>query len=200
MSRLTKLQLIGPLVLGCTIIAAELATYLLAWMPSSEFAWYLNLEVFGVFQRSHYMLSNHFVVPYFQLLFVAAPIMLLTCSGFAFRLRFPIAAASNLELRLCVLPGLHMAKGRSAPRTGRISYRRGVRLIVQFVGLGSDVWTAGLHPGRAPHDVTAFFYSVACVVSSLRPRGLRMCTFIPRRPLAPLQCPSALRSLLSRCG
>jgi hypothetical protein len=97
MSRLTKLQLIGPLVLGCTIIAAELATYLLAWMPSSEFAWYLNLEVFGAFQRSHYMLSNHFAVPYFQLLFVAAPLMLLTYSGFAYRLRFPIAVASNLS-------------------------------------------------------------------------------------------------------
>ena len=83
MSKLAKLQLIGPFVLACTIIAAELATYLLAWMPSSELAWYLNLEVFGVFQRSHYILSERFSVPYFQMLFIAAPIMLLACGGFA---------------------------------------------------------------------------------------------------------------------
>ena len=96
MNRLTKIQLIGPLALACTIAAAELAAKLLAWMPSSEFVWYLNLEVFGVFQRSHYFLSDHFVVPYFQLLFIAAPITLLACSGFALRLRLPVAIASNL--------------------------------------------------------------------------------------------------------
>jgi hypothetical protein len=85
------------LVLACTIIAAELATNLLAWMPSSTFAWYLNLEVFGVFQRSHYLLSGLFGVPYFQLLFIAVPIIILACGGFAFRQRFPVAAASNLS-------------------------------------------------------------------------------------------------------
>jgi hypothetical protein len=97
MIQLTKLQIIGPLVLAFTIVVEELATKLLAWMPSSEFAWYLNLEVFGVFQRSHYILSDHFSIPYFQLLFVAAPIMLLASGGFAFRQRFAIAAASNLS-------------------------------------------------------------------------------------------------------
>jgi hypothetical protein len=97
MAKLAKLQLIGPLVVACTIIAAELATNLLAWMPSSTFAWYLNLEVFGVFQRSHYLLSGHTGVPYFQLLFISVPIMILACGGFALHQRFPIAAASNLS-------------------------------------------------------------------------------------------------------
>jgi hypothetical protein len=97
MNRLTKIQLIGPLALTCTIAAAEFAAQLLVWKPSSEFAWYLNLEVFGVFQRSHYFLSDHFVVPYFQLLFIAAPIMFLATGGLAFRQRFAIAAASNLS-------------------------------------------------------------------------------------------------------
>lgn len=102
MNRLAKLQLIGPLALACTVAAAELATKLLAWMPSSKLAWYLNLEVFGLFQRSHYILSNHFAVPYFQLLLVATPIAFLACCGFAFRQRLPIAIASNLG---CVYVG-----------------------------------------------------------------------------------------------
>ena len=97
MSKLAKIQLLGPLVLAFTIVAEELATCLLAWNPSSEFAWYLNLKLFGTFQQSHYILSDHFSTPYFQLLFVAAPIFLLTFGGFSFRLRLPIAAASNLS-------------------------------------------------------------------------------------------------------
>ena len=98
MTKLAKLQLAGPLVLAFMIVAEELATYLLAWKPSSEFAWYLNLQFFGIFQRSYYILSNYFSIPYFQLLFVAAPILLLAASGIVFRLRLPIAIASNLSL------------------------------------------------------------------------------------------------------
>ena len=126
MNRLAKLQLIGPLVLACTIAAAELAANFLAWMPSSEFAWYLNLEVFGVFQRSHYMLSDRFAVPYFQLWFVAAPILLLACSGFAFRQRLPVAAASNLScVYVCFLAFVWQSVGapplRAASLTGAAS-------------------------------------------------------------------------------
>jgi hypothetical protein len=97
MTKLAKLQLVGPLVLALTIVAEELATYWLAWKPSSELAWYLNLKLFGAFQRSHYILSDHFSTPYFQLLFVAAPILVLAYGGIAFRLRLPIAVASNLS-------------------------------------------------------------------------------------------------------
>jgi hypothetical protein len=97
MARLAKLQIIGPVVLCVVIIAEEMAAYALALMPSSEFVWYLNLKLFGAFQRSHYILSDHFSTPYFQLLFVAAPILLLAYGGIAFRLRLPIAIASNLS-------------------------------------------------------------------------------------------------------
>jgi len=97
MTKLAKLQLIGPLVLFLVIAAKELATCALAWYPSSATAWYLNLKLFGVFQRSHYMLSDHFSIPYFQLLFVAIPILLLACIGVGLRRRFPIALASNLS-------------------------------------------------------------------------------------------------------
>ena len=97
MTRLAKLQLIGPFVLAFTLIAEELATYLLAWNPSSEFAWYLNLKLFGIFQRSHYVLNDHLGIPYLQLLLVAAPILLLAFGGSALRLRLAVAAASNLS-------------------------------------------------------------------------------------------------------
>lgn len=86
------------MVLAFTIVAEELATYLLAWRPSSEFAWYLNLKFFGIFQRSHSVLSEHIGIPYLQLLFVAVPILFLVWSGSALRLRLPIAIASNLSL------------------------------------------------------------------------------------------------------
>lgn len=97
MARLAKLQLIGPFALALTIIAAELAAYWLNCKPSSELAWYLNLTTFGIFQRSHSVLSEHFGIPYLQLLFVATPILLLAYGGFALRLRLPAALASNLS-------------------------------------------------------------------------------------------------------
>ena len=98
MHRLAKLQLLGPLSLLAAILAEEAAAYWLATRPSSAFAWYLNLELFGVFQRSHYVISDHIGVPYFQLFFVAAPILALTFWGLAFGRRLPIAVASNLSL------------------------------------------------------------------------------------------------------
>ncbi len=98
MSRLAKLQIIGPAVLSAAIVAGELAAHALALKPSSEIIWYLNLQLFGVFQRSHYILSDHFAIPYFQLLFVAAPILLFTWIGLAFHRSLPIAVASSLSL------------------------------------------------------------------------------------------------------
>jgi hypothetical protein len=97
MNRLAKLQLIGPIVLALTIIVEELATYALALKPSWSVVWYLNIELFGIFQRSHYVLSDNFGVPYFQLLFVAVPILLLTSIGIIVRRPLMISVATNLS-------------------------------------------------------------------------------------------------------
>jgi hypothetical protein len=97
MTRLAKLQLIGPIVLAMTIIAAELAAYLLALKPSSVAIWYLNIEVFGIFQRSHYVLSDQYGVPYLQLLFVALPLLVLAAIGFASRQQLLIALNSHFS-------------------------------------------------------------------------------------------------------
>lgn len=96
MNRLAKLQLFGPFVLSITIIGAELAAYLLAMKPSSMVAWYLNMEIFGVFQRSYYVLNQLFGVAYFQLLFVAIPMLLLVSIAVASRRPFLIAGVSHI--------------------------------------------------------------------------------------------------------
>ena len=98
MSRLAKLQLIGPTLLALVIVAEELAAYWLAYRPASALAWYVNLELFGIFQQSHAMLATACSVPCLQLLFVAAPILLLTGAGVAYGQRLPLALASNLSL------------------------------------------------------------------------------------------------------
>ena len=95
MNRLAKLQLFGPIVLAMTIVAAELATQLLALKPSSMLAWYLNIEIFGMFQRSHYVLGNFFGVPYLQLAFVAIPLLLLCSIGLVVRRPLVIAITSH---------------------------------------------------------------------------------------------------------
>ena len=97
MSKLAKLQLIGPVVLALAIVAAELAACFLAWKPSSAFAWYVNLELFGIFQRGHSVLGSNFNAPYLQLWLVAVPMLFLSLGGFALRSRLPIALASNLS-------------------------------------------------------------------------------------------------------
>jgi len=98
MSRLAKLQLIGPVLLALVIAAEEGAAYWLAYKPSSQLAWYLNLELFAIFQQSHAILAAACDVPGLQFLFVAAPILLLTCAGFASRQRLPLALGCNLSL------------------------------------------------------------------------------------------------------
>jgi hypothetical protein len=96
--RSAKLQLLGPLAVATIVIAAEATAYLLAVSPTSPLVWYLNIEVFGIFQRSHYILSDRIPVPFLQLTAVALPLLLLVCCGLAWRRPLLVAAASNFSL------------------------------------------------------------------------------------------------------
>jgi hypothetical protein len=96
--QLAKMQLVGPFVVVAMIVAAEAAAYALVQTPSSALVWYLNIEVFGLFQRSHYVLSDRFALPYFQLVAVALPILFLACGGVVCRRLLLVATASNLSL------------------------------------------------------------------------------------------------------
>ena len=66
MQRFARLQLVGPVVLFCAVLAAEAAAYALAQMPSSGFLWYLNPEVFSIFRRSRAALAELGNVPFAQ--------------------------------------------------------------------------------------------------------------------------------------
>src|SRR5262245_48279000 len=97
MMRLAKLQLIGPVALFVAIAASEAAVYGLAQSPSSQALWYVNIELFGAFQRSHYLLSPYLDVHYLQLLAVALPLLAVALVGYALRHQFLLAIASNLS-------------------------------------------------------------------------------------------------------
>ncbi len=97
MNRLAKLQLLGPLALFLAVLAAESAVYALAVAPRSEWLWYVNLKLFVIFQRSHYILSDLTTVPGSQLIFIALPIFVAACYGFIRGRALPLALASNLS-------------------------------------------------------------------------------------------------------
>ena len=103
MSRLFKLQFLGPLALFVATLSAELAVRALAYAPSSELLWFVNLKMFGIFQRSYYMLSEFVSMQGFQLFGIALPIFLLACYGLAARRRLPLALASHLSFAYAAL-------------------------------------------------------------------------------------------------
>ena len=96
MTRLGKLQLIGPFALFTAVLGAEGAAWALAQSPTSETLWFINLGLFGIFQRSHYLLSSHFSTHYLQLL-VVVPVLLVACLGMILKWRPLLPAASNLS-------------------------------------------------------------------------------------------------------
>ena len=97
MTRLAKLQLIGPIALFGAVLAAESAAWALSKMPSSEFLWYLNLKWFRAFQWSHYTLNDYFTMSYVQLLGIAVPLLTIALIGWALKGRLLVAVASNLS-------------------------------------------------------------------------------------------------------
>ena len=98
MIRLFKLQFLGPLVVFVTTLCAELAARALAYDPSSELLWFVNLRLFGIFQRSYSVLGDAVRIPGVQLFGLALPIFLLACYGLFARRRLPLALASNLSV------------------------------------------------------------------------------------------------------
>src|SRR3954468_6204465 len=101
MNRLFKLQFLGPFALFATTLCAELAARALQYAPNSEFLWFINLRMFGIFQRSYAMLLNlSEVVDGFQYLGIALPIFVfvLACLGLAARSRPPLTVATHLSV------------------------------------------------------------------------------------------------------
>jgi hypothetical protein len=97
MPRHANLQIIGPATVFAMLVAAESAAYALALHPSSPTLWSLNLQLFGIFQKGHYLLSSRIDVAYFQLVGIGMPLLLLACYGLLFKRPLALAAASSLS-------------------------------------------------------------------------------------------------------
>jgi hypothetical protein len=146
MTRLAKLQLIGPVALFGAVLAAEAAAWALAYSPSSELLWYINLEWFAAFQRSHYILSDNFSayisMNYFQLVAIALPLLLLALVGCASRRQLPLAAASNLSLVYTVFLAyawFDMARVPKSASIASISIPSGPDLYLFLILTGASV-------------------------------------------------------------
>jgi hypothetical protein len=97
MNRLFKLQFLGPFALFVATLCAELAARALQYAPSSELLWFINLRIFGIFQRSHALLSELGAIDGFQFFGVVLPIFLLACFGLAAKSRLPFTVATHLS-------------------------------------------------------------------------------------------------------
>jgi hypothetical protein len=98
MNRLYRLQFLGPLALFVATACAELAASALQEAPSSQFLWFVNLRIFGIFQRSHAMLSEIIPIDGVQFFGIALPIFLLACFGLAAKSRIPFTVATHLSV------------------------------------------------------------------------------------------------------
>ena len=98
MRRLANLQLAGPICLLLAVTAAESASWALTQFPSSALLWYLNLEVFTLFRRSRWILSDAGSFPFAQLLLIAGPLVFMALLGLILRRNLLVAIASNLSL------------------------------------------------------------------------------------------------------
>jgi hypothetical protein len=97
MIRLAKLQFLGPLAVLVAVGAAEGAAFALAHIPTSTTLWYVNLRIFGTFQKSYYLLTPLLDFPYMQFFFVALPLFAIATYGIVARRAFPLALASHLS-------------------------------------------------------------------------------------------------------
>ena len=97
MNRLFKLQFLGPFALFSATLGAELAARALEYAPSSGLLWFVNLKIFGIFQRSAALLSYRIPYDGFQFYGIALPIFLLACLGLAAKARLPFTIATHLS-------------------------------------------------------------------------------------------------------
>src|SRR6266702_8781474 len=139
MNRLFKLQFLGPLALFVATLCAELSARALSYAPGSELLWFVNLRMFGIFQRSDALLSEFVAIDGFQLFGIALPIFVLACLGLSARSRLPLALASHLSLAYAAFLLLSWQPGTPTTQAslGRIAVPSGAGLYVLMGILGT---------------------------------------------------------------
>jgi hypothetical protein len=97
MSRLARLQLIGPILLLVGIAGAEATALALAQAPASQVLWYLHLNVFGPFRQGNDILGAYVDLAHGQLALIGLPLFLGAWAGCHFKRMLAVAVASNLS-------------------------------------------------------------------------------------------------------
>src|SRR3954454_11181112 len=97
MNRLMKLQFLGPCALFAATLCAELAARALQYFPNSELLWFVNLQMFNIFQPSDALLSYLVPIDGFQLFGLALPIFLYACFALAAKSRPMFTVATHLS-------------------------------------------------------------------------------------------------------
>jgi len=103
MNRAFKLQFLGQLALFATTLGAELAARALQYDPSSELLWFINLRMFGIFQRSYAAwlnLSEIVSIDEIKYCGLALPIVVLVLAsvGLAAKWRLPLTVATHVSV------------------------------------------------------------------------------------------------------
>jgi len=140
MNRLFKLQFLGPFALFAATLCAELAARALQYAPSSELLWFINLRMFGIFQRSYAWLSYFEVSDGFQFFGLALPIFVLACFGLAAKSRLSFTVATHLSAAYAGFLVLSWQVGvptATQASLGPIAVPSGVGLYVMATILGT---------------------------------------------------------------
>src|SRR6266446_616805 len=156
MPRHARLQIIGPTTLFLALLGAESAAYALGLYPSSQMLWSINLRLFGIFQKSHYLLSNFVNVAYFQILFVGLPLFVTAWYGLIFKRQLAIAIASSLSfIYVWFILCAWYVHERSWHQTSS---------IVAGLAIDSGIWFSGLLLGASLLSVflSHSYYLSAC--------------------------------------
>jgi len=93
-----KLQLVGPIGVIAALTCAECGAHALAYWPSSQLLWYVDLEMFRPLQYSFAAAHERLAFgDLTQTFCVVAPLLTLISLGLLSGRRFPLAVASNLS-------------------------------------------------------------------------------------------------------
>src|SRR5882757_6372739 len=140
MYRLFKLQFLGPFALFAATLCAELAARALQNAPSSELLWFINLRVFGIFQRSFASLSYFVPIDGFQFFGLALPIFTLACFGLSTKSRLPFTVATHSSVAYAGFLVLSWQAGVPTLKQtslGTVAVPSGVGLYVMATILGT---------------------------------------------------------------
>jgi hypothetical protein len=121
MSRLARLQFLGPLAVLVIVGAAEAAAFALARIPASETLWYVNLNIFQVFQESAFTLPAPLDLPYSQFFLIALPLFAVATYGLLNKRSFPLALASHLSFIYASFVFYCLASNQIHPLTASIA-------------------------------------------------------------------------------